>query len=122
VVAALDESADDLRYLEDPKDAFGKLNEPAKISTIVKKNLSEDEPVAYTFMKALALDEEHLNDLESTINEVGEQHEGAKQWAQATATSGSPGSRPPGMHKSLEARAPTGSSLLVIRGTKSFRR
>jgi glycine betaine/proline transport system substrate-binding protein len=72
----------DLRYLEDPKDAFGELNEPAKIATIVEKNLSEDEPVAYAFMEALTLDEEHLNDLENTINEVGEPHEGAKQWAQ----------------------------------------
>jgi glycine betaine/proline transport system substrate-binding protein len=72
----------DLRYLADPKDAFGELNEPAKISTIVEKNLSKDEPVAYAFMEALTLDEEHLNDLESTINEVGEPHEGARQWAQ----------------------------------------
>jgi glycine betaine/proline transport system substrate-binding protein len=30
----------DLRYLEDPNNAFGELNEPAKISTIVEKYLA----------------------------------------------------------------------------------
>jgi len=33
-------------------------------------------------MDALKLDEEQLNDLESTINEAGEPEEGARQWAQ----------------------------------------
>ena len=72
----------DLRYLEDPEDAFGELNDPAKITTIVRKNLAENDPEARAFMDALVLDEEHLNDLESTINEVGEPQEGARQWAQ----------------------------------------
>ena len=72
----------DLRYLEDPKDAFGELNDPARITTIVNENLPENDPVASAFMDALLLDEEQLNDLESTINEVGEPEEGARQWAQ----------------------------------------
>ncbi len=72
----------DLRYLEDPKDAFGELNEPATISTIVNENLHENDPEAYAFMDALMLDEEHINDLEITINEAGDPPEGAKQWAQ----------------------------------------
>jgi glycine betaine/proline transport system substrate-binding protein len=72
----------ELRYLEDPIDAFGALNDPARITTIVNKNLAEDDPVARAFMDALILDEEQLNDLESTINEEGEPHEGARQWAQ----------------------------------------
>jgi glycine betaine/proline transport system substrate-binding protein len=72
----------DLRYLEDPEDAFGDLNDPAKITTIVRKNLAENDPEAREFMDALVLDEEYLNDLESTINEVGEPQEGARQWAQ----------------------------------------
>lgn len=72
----------DLRYLEDPKDAFGELNNPAKILTIVNKTLPNNDPVAVAFMTTLNLDEEQLNDLESTINEVGDSHEGARQWAQ----------------------------------------
>jgi glycine betaine/proline transport system substrate-binding protein len=71
----------DLRYLEDPKNAFGELNTPAQITTIVNKNLPENDPVATAFMEALSLDEEQLNDLESTINEVGEPYDGARQWA-----------------------------------------
>ena len=71
-----------LRYLEDPKDAFGDLNDPAKITTIVNKNLAEIDPEARAFMDALVLDEVQLNDLESTINEVGDPLEGARQWAQ----------------------------------------
>jgi glycine betaine/proline transport system substrate-binding protein len=72
----------DLTYLEDPKDALGELNDPASITTIVNEDLPEDDPVATAFMDALILDEEQLNDLESTINEAGEPEEGARQWAQ----------------------------------------
>ncbi len=72
----------DLKYLEDPKDAFGELNNPARITTIVNEDLPEGDPVASAFMDALILDEKQLNDLESAINEVGEPEEGARQWAQ----------------------------------------
>ena len=72
----------DLRYLEDPKNAFGDLNTPARITTIVKKDLPEDDPVATAFMDALVLDEDQLNDLESTIYEADDPHEGARRWAQ----------------------------------------
>jgi glycine betaine/proline transport system substrate-binding protein len=72
----------DLRYLEDPGDAFGELNDPARITTIVNKNLAENDPEARAFMDALIFDEAQLNDLESRINEVGEPLEGARQWAQ----------------------------------------
>ncbi len=72
----------DLTYLEDPKDALGELNDPARITTIVNEDLPEGDPVATAFMDALILDEDQLNDLESTINEAGEPEEGARQWAQ----------------------------------------
>ena len=72
----------DLRYLEDPKDAFGELNNPAKVLMIVNEDLWGDDPVAYAFMDTLTLDEEQLNDLESTINEAGDPLEGARRWAQ----------------------------------------
>ena len=72
----------DLRYLEDPKDALGELNDPAKITTIVNKDLPQDDPVAYAFMDALILDAEQIGDLESAINEAGDPHEGARGWAE----------------------------------------
>jgi glycine betaine/proline transport system substrate-binding protein len=72
----------DLRYLEDPKDALGELNDPATITTIVNEDLPEDDPVATAFMDALMLDEEQIGDLESAINEAGDPHEGARRWAE----------------------------------------
>jgi len=72
----------DLRYLEDPEDAFGELNDPAKITTIVNKNLAENDPEARAFMDAHIFNEEQLNELESTIVEEGDPLAGARQWAQ----------------------------------------
>ncbi|MDQ4063879.1 MAG: glycine betaine ABC transporter substrate-binding protein [Actinomycetota bacterium] len=71
----------DYKYLEDPLDALEELDEPSQLSTIVNEDFPEDQPVAYAFVQALTLDEEQLNDLEATINEVGEPLEGARQWA-----------------------------------------
>ena len=70
----------DLRYLEDPEDAFGELNDPAKITAIVNEDLPENDPVATVFMDALILDEDQLNDLESAINEAEDPYEGARRW------------------------------------------
>ena len=71
----------DIRYLEDPKDAMGPTNDPAKCSTIVRRDLREDDPVAYAFMDALELTEEQINDLESVINDEDDPLEGARRWA-----------------------------------------
>jgi glycine betaine/proline transport system substrate-binding protein len=71
----------DIRYLEDPNNAFGELNDPAQVSTVVREDLREKDPVAYAFMKELRLNKEQLEDLENTINEVGDPLEGAGQWA-----------------------------------------
>jgi len=71
----------DFRYLEDPKNAFGELNNPARVLMIVSEGLPADDPVAYAFMSALTLDEEQLDDLESSINEVGDPQECASLWA-----------------------------------------
>src|SRR5918994_721324 len=72
----------DLRYLEDPVDAFGELNDPATITTIVNEDLPQDDPVAYAFMEALILDEEQIGDLESAINDAVDPYEGAGRWAE----------------------------------------
>ena len=71
----------DFRYLEDPKDALGATNDPAEISTIVNKDLREQDPVAYAFLNALKLTEEQINDLEAVINEEEDPLEGARRWA-----------------------------------------
>jgi glycine betaine/proline transport system substrate-binding protein len=71
----------DIRYLEDPKDAMGPTNDPAKCSTIVRGDLREEDPVAYAFMDALELTEEQINDLESVINKEDDPLVGARRWA-----------------------------------------
>jgi glycine betaine/proline transport system substrate-binding protein len=71
----------DIRYLEDPKDALGKTNDPAECSTIVSGDLREGDPVAYALMNALALTEEQINTLEYAINEEGDPLTGARRWA-----------------------------------------
>lgn len=69
----------DIRYLEDPDKALGELNDAAQVSTVVREDLRDKDPVAYAFMKALRLNEEQLEDLENTINEAGDPVEGARQ-------------------------------------------
>jgi glycine betaine/proline transport system substrate-binding protein len=71
----------DIRYLEDPKDAMGKTNDPAECSTIVRGGLREEDPVAYAFVDALELTEEQINGLEYAINEEGDPLAGARRWA-----------------------------------------
>lgn len=71
----------DIRYLEDPKDAMDKTNDPAECSTIVREGLREEDPVAYALMDALELTEEQINGLESAINEEGDPRAGARRWA-----------------------------------------
>ncbi len=71
----------DIRYLEDPKDAFGELNDPVEVSTIVKGNLRDEEPAAHALMDALALTEEQIDGLEYSIREEEEPLAGARRWA-----------------------------------------
>lgn len=73
-------AAYDLRYLEDPKDAQGEFNDPAKISSIVNADLSEREPVAYTFLKTVSLDANQVNQMELDINKAGDPARGIQAW------------------------------------------
>jgi glycine betaine/proline transport system substrate-binding protein len=70
----------DIRYLEDPKDAMGPTNDPAKCSTIVRGGLRKENPEAYAFMDALELTEGQIEGLESAINEEGAPLAGARRW------------------------------------------
>ena len=73
----------DFRYLEDPKDAFGELDAGATVHSIVNEDLRNYDPEAYAFMEALTLNEEQLNNLESTINEEDDPLAGARVWAES---------------------------------------
>jgi glycine betaine/proline transport system substrate-binding protein len=69
----------DFRYLEDPKNSLGNLDEPAKISAIVNEDLADDEPVAYAFIKNLRLSDKELIALEDAQAKEGEV-KGVKTW------------------------------------------
>jgi glycine betaine/proline transport system substrate-binding protein len=71
----------DFRYLEDPKNSQGNLDQPAKISAIVNEDLRDEDPVAYAFLKALKLNEEELISLETEISNAGDDPiKGSKAW------------------------------------------
>src|ERR687893_2651030 len=70
----------DFRYLNDPKDLQGGFNNSAQISSIVNAELSEDDPVAYEFIRSISLDEEQINQMEADITEAGDNDAGVKAW------------------------------------------
>ena len=70
----------DIRYLKDPRDLQGRFNDPAEISSVVKENLSEDDPVAYEFIKSISLSKEQINQMETDINDAGDPEAGVKTW------------------------------------------
>jgi glycine betaine/proline transport system substrate-binding protein len=72
----------DIVYLKDPKNAQGAFDDPSKITAVVNKDLSSDDPAAYAFLKSISLDEPQLNELEDEINEAGTGNEekGAENW------------------------------------------
>jgi glycine betaine/proline transport system substrate-binding protein len=70
----------DFRYLEDPRDAMGPLDEPAELHSIMRNGLEEDDPVAYALINAMRLNEEQVNTLELAVNRAGDPEEGVRNW------------------------------------------
>lgn len=68
----------DLKYLEDPKKAFG---EPEELHTVAHRSFSERFPEVSTWLKNFKMTEEQLGTLESYIFKEGmEEDEAAKRW------------------------------------------
>ena len=75
-------------YLLDPKDALGDLDygtpsskdKAATISTIVNEDLSDDDPVAYAFLKNLKLNADQLVSLEKEMEKAESPIAGTKTW------------------------------------------
>jgi glycine betaine/proline transport system substrate-binding protein len=70
----------DFHYLEDPKNAQGEFDEPSQLSTIVRADLQEDDPVAYAFLDAIEMDEEQMNSLQAEIQAADDEIEGVNNW------------------------------------------
>ncbi len=69
-------------FLEDPKNAQGVFDDPAKISTVVNGDLESDDPAAYAFMNEYTLTEDQLNSLMDEITKADDEIEGSKAWLQ----------------------------------------
>jgi glycine betaine/proline transport system substrate-binding protein len=68
-------------FLEDPKNAQGVFDQPAKISTVVNADLKEDDPNAFAFMNAYTLNESQLNTLMDEISNADDDAvAGSKTW------------------------------------------
>jgi glycine betaine/proline transport system substrate-binding protein len=70
----------DFHYLEDPLNAQGEFDEPSQLSTIVRADLQEDDPVAYAFLDAIEMDEEQMNSLQAEIQAADDEIEGVNNW------------------------------------------
>jgi glycine betaine/proline transport system substrate-binding protein len=70
----------DFRYLEDPRDLQGGFNNSAEISSIVNAELSEDDPVAYKFIRSISLSKGQINQMEADIIEAGDPDKGVRAW------------------------------------------
>ncbi len=70
----------DFRYLQDPRDAIGQLDEPAELHSIMREGFEEDDPVAFALINAMKLDETQVNTLELAINRAGDPQEGVRDW------------------------------------------
>ena len=72
----------DIVYLDDPKNAQGAFDDPSKITCVVNKDLSNDDPTAYAFLKAISLNEDQINQMEAELNAAGTGNEekGVRNW------------------------------------------
>ena len=68
----------DFKFLEDPEDALGDLNDGATIQSIVNEDLPDDDPVAYAFLNSIRLTEDQVNEIEN-IN-PNDYAESARTW------------------------------------------
>ena len=76
----------DIVYLEDPEETLtnpdGDPLDQAELSTIVREDLKDEDPVAHAMLSEYKLDEEQANSLEAAINEAGydDPTVGVKTW------------------------------------------
>jgi glycine betaine/proline transport system substrate-binding protein len=68
-------------YIEDPNQALGDLTQPAWPQMVVRKDLREDDPLAYAALDVVLLPEHQVHDLELTIRGAKSPQKGAKAWA-----------------------------------------
>lgn len=70
----------DFRYLEDPKDAMGELDQRNELHSLFREGFDEDDPTAYALINAMKLDERQVETLELAINAADNSEMGVREW------------------------------------------
>ena len=70
----------DFHYLDDPKNAMGEIDDPAKLYAVVNKDLESDDPVAFALINSMKFTKEQMDTLELEIQEAGGPEKGASNW------------------------------------------
>ena len=70
----------DFRYLSDPKNAMGSVDDPQRLHSVAREGLAEDDPAAYALINAMRLNEDQVGSLELAINEADDPETGVRKW------------------------------------------
>lgn len=70
----------DFRYLEDPKDAMGALDQRNELHSLFRAGFEEDDPTAYALINAMKLDGQQVETLELAINAARNPERGVREW------------------------------------------
>jgi glycine betaine/proline transport system substrate-binding protein len=70
----------DFRYLSDPKNSMGSVDDPQRLHSVTREGLAEDEPAAYALINAMRLNEEQVGSLELAINKADDPETGVRLW------------------------------------------
>lgn len=72
----------DFHYLEDPKNAMGTIDDPAKLYAVVNKDLKDNDPVAYALIDAMEFTKPQMDKLELEIQNSDSPDAGAQNWVE----------------------------------------
>lgn len=70
----------DFRYLSDPKNAMGGVDDPQTLHSVTREGLAHDEPAAYALINAMRLNEDQVGSLEIAINKADDPEKGVRRW------------------------------------------
>lgn len=72
----------DFNYLEDLEGPLEELNRPARLHMIVRKELQEEDPLAYELMDAILMAEHEITSLEMAVRKAETPEKGARVWVE----------------------------------------
>lgn len=70
----------DFHYLEDPKNAMGEIDDPAKLYAVVNKDFESNDPVAFALINSMKFTKEQMDALELEIQQASGPEKGASNW------------------------------------------